>query len=653
MNKMQKLTCARVLKVIFYLLGFPLLLLLTAKDSMIFFDVTVFERTAKTGIAVIFVMWLAFTLIQLGLYLVMKKQQALRTVILVILAVVLMLAPVAVLDKNAEKQLNDIEAKYESQGVGVEAYNLQKQWFVSLSATGSRSGSLINKIEDFVRVYNLKGFNPKTYRSLTQLNVKPYYVTRDGKRYESKDIGFGELIDQGLNPVAYNPNGMLYDGYIFGVETAVDLLIEYNEFKQLSITRPAGTLGTEVTEEDALANKYKIKIETTKEDGTVSVTYATYNPEKHTTGNDPSKIRFDGKFYEFLNADQALAKAVTTAEDSEAWLAYTSTDDYKAKKAEADKYVLTEERLNEVLLTLFEYIGKSPGLNDLIKGINADGLIAMLGNLGINIGGTELGAILGGLRNPAKFLLGDLITISDPENAAAYEAYKTEILLKDYPAVEALTDLLKGLQPILPMLGGLLSGTIVDAIKGLLPIDLSIVGLTDAKLTVIATDLLNKVLDPATGIDLGALTSDNVLALLMSIVSEISFYQHPELKMVWDGQFMTDADKELGLDRYAWVKYHCEKFGITSGCVLATSSGLLTGKSLGNDTPSDKAYGLGSLYQLKADLEYKPALYPKLAARRYMAMWAGVLAMSIFLTAYCFSKEQKLLYELTTTGGEY
>ena len=49
MNKMQKLTCAKVLKVIFYLLGFPLLMLFVAKDSMIFFNEGAFSETAKNG----------------------------------------------------------------------------------------------------------------------------------------------------------------------------------------------------------------------------------------------------------------------------------------------------------------------------------------------------------------------------------------------------------------------------------------------------------------------------------------------------------------------------------------------------------------------------------------------------------------------------
>ena len=98
MTKLQKLTCARVMKVIFYLLGFPLLLLCVAKDSMLFFNQDVFSETAKNGITAVFLIWVGLALVQIGLYFVMKKQQALRTIILIILAVALMIAPVAGLD---------------------------------------------------------------------------------------------------------------------------------------------------------------------------------------------------------------------------------------------------------------------------------------------------------------------------------------------------------------------------------------------------------------------------------------------------------------------------------------------------------------------------------------------------------------------------
>ena len=64
MNKMQKLTCAKVLKVIFYLLGFPLLMLFVAKDSMIFFNEGAFSETAKNGITAALVLWAGFTLLQ-------------------------------------------------------------------------------------------------------------------------------------------------------------------------------------------------------------------------------------------------------------------------------------------------------------------------------------------------------------------------------------------------------------------------------------------------------------------------------------------------------------------------------------------------------------------------------------------------------------
>ena len=183
MNKMQKLTCAKVLKVIFYLLGFPLLMLFVAKDSMIFFNEGAFSETAKNGITAALVLWAGFTLLQIGLYLVLKKQQAVRTIILVILAVALMLAPVAGLDIRNEKELDKIRTEYSDKGVKVENYSLQKQWFNALSADKRESGyayKLNERVDNVIRTYGLSEYYPKMYRERTQLNTAVAYYQVGG-----------------------------------------------------------------------------------------------------------------------------------------------------------------------------------------------------------------------------------------------------------------------------------------------------------------------------------------------------------------------------------------------------------------------------------------------------------------------------------------
>lgn len=763
MTKLQKLTCARVMKVIFYLLGFPLLLLCVAKDSMLFFNQDVFSETAKNGITAVFLIWVGLALVQIGLYFVMKKQQALRTIILIILAVALMIAPVAGLDSANEKKLEELRTEYADKGVTIEDYSLQKQWFVALSKDKRENGysyKFTDKIYNLIRIYGLGGYYPGMYLTRSQLNTTAYFKLNldDGDdkiiniTADNPDV-FADIVKQ--SPYAFNPNGLLADNYIFGVNNAIDLLIRYNEYAKLSVYRQV-----ELARPEAIAG------------GCYFLDGNTYRPLKEDVSESATV------FYEKLSISDAYSKMVKeinasatdpTAYDSNAWYNYVNdvTDildtrtgenvKYSTLKAEADNYVLTSDRLNDVLQTLFEYLGKNPGLNDLIDQLNFDGILKLVNlllkedNTNINSGAigntiTQLlygwnngkGGSTTGLALPAQYLFGNLKlsdsktktevgkidsvtggTISpgkaeanqyyvfvgtytdNPEDpskpiftlsyepydstkhfvgefdenelnkkrfdgtfykeedlAVIYEAYKTNLEANnEHPATAALVDIIKSLQPALGLVGGLLN--ISDMIGGLVPgLDLATllpkIGITSEVLDSVVNEVLGK-------IDLSGLTVEDVQGILDSILGELSYYQHPLLKKCWQSDFVSETDKALDttagtkvdMSDYAWIKYACEDFGITNGCALAARGGLLTGKTIGNGTSADEAMSLTELYQLKADLSYKTEMYPLLAARRYMTMWAGVLALSIFFTAYFYNKERLYAYELVLNGGEY
>ena len=763
MTKLQKLTCARVMKVIFYLLGFPLLLLCVAKDSMLFFNQDVFSETAKNGITAVFLIWVGLALVQIGLYFVMKKQQALRTIILIILAVALMIAPVAGLDSANEKKLEELRTEYADKGVTIEDYSLQKQWFVALSKDKREKGysyKFTDKIYNLIRIYGLGEYYPVMYRTRSQLNTTAYFKLNldDGDdkiiniTADNPDV-FDDIVKQ--SPYAFNPNGLLADNYIFGVENAIDLLIRYNEYAKLSVYRQV-----ELTRAEAIAS------------GCYFLDGETYKPLKEDVSETATV------FYEKLTIADAYSKMVKeinasatdpTAYDSDAWYNYVNdvTDildtrtgenvKYSTLKTEADNYVLTSDRLNDVLRTLFEYLGKNPGLNDLIDQLNFDGILKLVNlllkedNANVNSGeiGNTITQLLYGWNNgkggsttglalPAQYLFGNLNlsgskaktevgllgdgtngTISpgtaesnqyyvfvgtytdNPEDpskpiftlsyelyeqakhvvgefdetaigesrfdgtfykeedlADIYETYKTNLEANnEHPATAALVDIIKSLQPALGLVGGLLN--ISDMIGGLVPgLDLATllpkIGITSEVLDSVVNEVLGK-------IDLSGLTVEDVQGILDSILGELSFYQHPLLKKCWQSDFVSDADKALDttagtkvdMSDYAWIKYACEDFGITNGCALVARGGLLTGKTIGNGTSADEAMSLTELYQLKADLSYKTEMYPLLAARRYMTMWAGVLALSIFFTAYFFNKERLYAYEIVLDGGEY
>ena len=767
MNKMQKLTCAKVLKVIFYLLGFPLLMLFVAKDSMIFFNEGAFSETAKNGITAALVLWAGFTLLQIGLYLVLKKQQAARTIILVILAVALMLAPVAGLDIRNEKELDKIRTEYSDKGVKVENYSLQKQWFNAISANKRESGyayKLNDRVDNVIRTYGLSEYYPKMYRERTQLNTAVAYYQvggLDGEMIKVTGENINGLFDslKTQSPYAYNPNGLLYDGYIFGVENALELLIKYNEYAKLTVYRPTKYTVADYAEAFS-AGCYVIK------DGA----YVTMKAAGETFSKQPGTV-----YYEKLAIADAYKKMVSEIEESatnasayesDAWFNYTNDiteildtrsgkmTNYSTLRIEEDNYRLTDSRLNAVLGTLFEYLGMNPAINKLLDSLKAQQLLDLVNSLlkenGADLSSGDIGNVVSqllygynngkggettGLALPAQYLFGNLnftskevykstgknafkvgatadevvyvttytdtgevnddgtpvltakITREAFDNATmkqppktneeivpgqkyttgdtyaktdlgtAYTAYKTKLESDNKnPNTAALVDIIKSLQPALGLVGGLLD--LNDIIGGLVP-GLDVAGILKA----IAPDLdLNAILTQILGkIDLTGVTVEGVQKLLDTVLGELSFYSHPLLKKCWQSDFVSDTDKALAttagttvdMSDYAWVKYTCEDFGITSGCALIAKGGLLTGKTIGNGTSADAAISLADCYQLQADIAYQPDMYPLLAARRYFSIWAGILAMSIFLSTYFHNKEKLYAYEIALNGGEY
>ena len=768
MNKMQKLTCAKVLKVIFYLLGFPLLMLFVAKDSMIFFNEGAFSETAKNGITAALVLWAGFTLLQIGLYLVLKKQQAARTIILVVLAVALMLAPVAGLDIRNEKELDKIRTEYSDKGVKVENYSLQKQWFNAISANKRESGyayKLNDRVDNVIRTYGLSEYYPKMYRERTQLNTAVAYYQvggLDGEMIKVTGDNIDGLFDslKAQSPYAYNPNGLLYDGYIFGVENALELLIKYNEYAKLTVYRP-----TKYTVAD-YAEAFSAGCYVINNDGA----YVTMKAAGEAFCKQPGTI-----YYEQLAIADAYKKMVSEIEESatnasayesDAWYNYTNDiteildtrtgkmTNYSTLRIEEDNYRLTDSRLNAVLGTLFEYLGMNPAINKLLDSLKAQQLLDLVNSLlkenGADLSSGDIGNVVSqllygynngkggettGLALPAQYLFGNLdftskevykstgknafkvgatadevvyvTTYTDtgevnddgtpvltakitreafdnatmkqlPKTSAeivpgqkyttgdtyaktklgtAYTAYKTKLESDNKnPNTAALVDIIKSLQPALGLVGGLLD--LNDIIGGLVP-GLDVAGILKA----IAPDLdLNAILTQVLGkIDLTGVTVEGVQKLLDTVLGELSFYSHPLLKKCWQSDFVSDTDKALAttagttvdMSDYAWVKYTCEDFGITSGCALVAKGGLLTGKTIGNGTSADAAISLADCYQLQADIAYQPDMYPLLAARRYFSIWAGILAMSIFLSTYFHNKEKLYAYEIALNGGEY
>ena len=616
-----------------------------------------------------------------------------------------------------------------------------------------------------IRTYGLSEYYPKMYRERTQLNTAVAYYQvggLDGEMIKVTGDNINGLFDslKTQSPYAYNPNGLLYDGYIFGVENALELLIKYNEYAKLTVYRP-----TKYTVAD-YAEAFSAGCYVINNDGA----YVTMKAAGEAFCKQPGTI-----YYEQLAIADAYKKMVSEIEASatnasayasDAWYNYTNDiteildtrtgkmTNYSTLRIEEDNYRLTDSRLNAVLGTLFEYLGMNPALNKLLNGLNLDGIIGLVNTLlkenGADLSSGDIGNVVSqllygynngkggettGLALPAQYLFGNLdftskevykstgknafkvgatadevvyvttykdsgevnddgspvltatitreafdnATMKQPPKTSAeivpgqkyttgdtyaktklgtaYTAYKTKLESDNKnPNTAALVDIIKSLQPALGLVGGLLD--LNDIIGGLVP-GLDVAGILkaiapDRDLNAILTQILGK-------IDLTGVTVEGVQKLLDTVLGELSFYSHPLLKKCWQSDFVSDTDKALAttagttvdMSDYAWVKYTCEDFGITSGCALVAKGGLLTGKTIGNGTSADAAISLADCYQLQADIAYQPDMYPLLAARRYFSIWAGILAMSIFLSTYFHNKEKLYAYEIALNGGEY
>ncbi|MEG2453670.1 MAG: hypothetical protein RSB20_02255, partial [Clostridia bacterium] len=478
----------------------------------------------------------------------------------------------------------------ERHGVSIKDYNKQSQWFVTLSDKTGNAEKLIDNVDKFVRTYGLEDYYASNYRAVTQLNTPA--VSKDGAINYMKDE---KALDKALanGDMMYNPNGLLYDGYIFGVREATDLLIEYNELKNQKVAITA------VDGKYVNIDGYFVKFKKGEHDGLTR--------------------------YNIVKPDEALALAQAQALKTSEWIEYSTTEKFLANEAAASKYWITEERLGEVLDALLKGLGGNAELQDLLN---------QIGNPSSLVGGLLSGLDLGGLNLVA--LLGMVKGMIDPDGAKITVDTVVSLVVDNIllGMIAAPSKIAQGWTSI-PTEDDLAEYNKAVATAQSLSETLGKIGVT------IDTENLD-----AASIKAGIKTG------LLALLKNISYYQHPENKYAW--QFINKtadySDLSIDLERYAWVKYHCEEFGRVAGCVLAATDAPLVGGKIGNGTPADQAYNLASLYQLRTDLSYQPKLYPVFAARRYLTMCLGLVALSIYLTSVCSKKENNYLQEIIEGG---
>lgn len=187
------------------------------------------------------------------------------------------------------------------------------------------------------------------------------------------------------------------------------------------------------------------------------------------------------------------------------------------------------------------------------------------------------------------------------------------------------------------------NATIASFINGILPAGLTVQDIQDYIGPDLSVAQISQIIN-ALGIikdgDGNPVTVDE--EYIEGLLRSLSFYQMPHLKPIY--AFIEDED----LQAYAFAKYYATQHGALVGSVLI-------GDTLGEVTiggqgfPAEIGYSLSDLYTLKAKLEYATFYYPLFAARRYMYVFGGLVALS-FVFAYHYGNKEREYFEEIYSG---
>ena len=437
-----------------------------------------------------------------------------------------------------------------------------------------------------------------------------------------------EMKDGVYGYASYNSNGLLSDGYVYGIDVALEILEDYY-YSQKRMT--------EISNEATLGGY---------------------------SASMPSDAQIKQAAQEAL---EAYYGEDGEASDYEKWL-YGRSVDIGAN------FSLTQDELKQVLNALGGALGDNVGAifkNLIIKvagvvSMFVDGIVQLDNGLSVNIGditlevviaeaegvadGTEVLTIsisgIGG--NPEKYelgldsrllgglsdLLNNLITGSTSAELAKYKD------LGDKAVAQLVYDVLNG--------GG--DGTIgtVGTIFGLVSGLISAIGDITGLIT-IETDGNGNVTTT---------TEDMLYGLITNLLSALYWYSDSEIKPVYDfyveglanlGIDVTDEEDALAqaakeyaeqLASYDRAVYEGGMHGYMIGSVLIPGSSLIAGDTLGNGSyVATVPASYEEVMLFKTEFSYKRWLYPLLGVRECLVCFMPFVMLFILLSGVAAEKE--------------
>ena len=654
-----------------------------------------FNGSALYGLWVAAGVWLLIAIAHIIAVKTVKNRRA-RTLIVGVVALVTMLLPVVVMDLVIPVTLESIQAEM-PEGVTLASYDDEKgHFYTRTSASWTPSGKYESNnyyfttgVENFLNTYKIGMFGgtksgtanntdntPVTFGELfiegegrpfagepyadrlvkadTTVTVggKSATVSTSGGKLKVNDMvldGYylgstnslwyrqsasAEMKDGVYGYASYNTNGTFSDGYVFGIDVALEILEDYY-YSQKRMTE----ISNEFTlDGKSLPSNAEIVAEATKAreeyyNSLPDTSYEKYLWETRDTRAAEHSLTAD-ELKEVLNAlgvaigESALGQGLKKLLGSFLPGIINTLKPYPSKEAAIGFSVDIDANT-----TLVIYIAEDEAIGGEVLTIKLSG--ATFGDKEYALGLDS--RLLGGLSE----LLDGLITNSDSADLAKYKD------LGDRATAQLLYDAING--------GG--DGTIgtVGTIVGLVG---GLIGIVGDITNLIAIDV------DADG-NVTTTTEEMLYGTIGNLLGGLYWYNDSQIKPVWD--FYDEAMVALGYDKESKDKEDALAFeyaeqlksydmsvseggmhGYLIGSVLIPGSSLIAGDTLGDGSYSATVpASYEEVVQFKTELSYKKWLYPMLGVRECLVCFLPFVVLFILLSGVAAEKE--MLY---ATGQE-
>ena len=669
-QRVKKARLFRMLKVIYYCLGLPIFFLAVFTLVMqvyghnpfmgdygegLFTSIkSMLSAPAMYAIWIALAVWVIIGLVQIICRFAVKNRRT-RAMIVVAVMLVVMLVPMFAIDAVYTAKLETL-AEEAPEGVVVKDYTNQLSYYRThtsgagnggLSMKTSYSSTLINNVEQYLRVYNLPMYGSFKGGNAANFTNEALYYDDFGYNYNADHTPEGDDIideyDHILIRIAPDENAKPGDFNKIWADSLVltDMYGEnpvevYGNFYSVHYTQAVSPDAEENVECYLWYDGDKVVYE--KSEGVYGEAY--YNK---------NGMLADGYIYSLEVALNILEDYYEAQEEMKELFALTGkaneadfraeieadaaarrkeyyTDEYATKEdkflwerenAMAASYSLTVDELNRVLNELGGALGSAKLLQSLLPTVES-----LLGGLSFSVG-QILGMVLGDMPETIAYLSAELAGLVNIKLAIKWSG-NLQIVLQNLPdgAADVAIDLDETFS--------------VKTVKTLL----STLGISNGMLAEIITM-----------IGLEAKADDNsdegLETMLAGLLENLYWYTSPVLAPEYDFYVDEDLDPaddtEWAIMEYqaAYAKYkRAEYEGGLHGYLCGSR---LIGSSLGSGNYGAE-FGLQNLTavrQLQTDLSYQPTLYSLLIVRDMVMTFAG-LALFFTMMSYIAADREVL-----------